>query len=82
MGQRSHLGHEGQPPAPDLADYQDRYLVTVRDIETGKDQILTASWSHPFFARMPENTPMPVGAEGLVYQGAIEWAAWVDAKDL
>lgn len=42
----------------------------------------TASWSHPFFARMPENTPIAVGADGLIYQGAIEWAALVDAKDL
>lgn len=65
-----------------MSDYPDRYLVTLRDIETGREQVLTASWSHPFFARMPENTPVAVGAEGLVYQGAIEWAAWVDAKDL
>lgn len=65
-----------------VAEYVDRYEVTVRDIESGTEQTLTASWTHPFFARMPENTPIAVGAEGLVYQGAIEWAAWVDAKDL
>ncbi|MGJ8628519.1 MAG: polymorphic toxin-type HINT domain-containing protein [Sulfitobacter sp.] len=65
-----------------VSDYEERYDVTVRDIETGTLQVLKSSWSHPFFAQVHENTPIAVGAEGMVYQGSISWGAWVDAKDL
>jgi len=65
-----------------ISDYSETYEVSVRDFETGNIQVLKASATHPFFARLPENTPMAVGAEGLVYQGPIEWGHWVDTSDL
>ncbi len=56
--------------------------MVVKDLEGGKTQVLKASWSHPFFAKLAEGAPMAVGAEGLVYQGSIDRGHWVDAKDL
>lgn len=57
-----------------ISDYSETYEVSVRDFETGNIQVLKASATHPFFARLPENTPMAVGAEGLVYQGQLNGA--------
>jgi len=54
-----------------VSDYPERYKVTIRDFGTSDTQVLTASHNHPFFARLPESTPIAVGAEGLVYQGPI-----------
>lgn len=65
-----------------VADYNARYDVTITDQANEKTQVLKSSWSHPFFVRVPVNTPMAVGAEGLVYQGPIEWGHWMDAADL
>jgi len=65
-----------------ISAYSETYEVSVRDFETGHIQVLKASATHPFFARLPENTPIAVGAEGLVYQGPIKWGHWVDTSDL
>ena len=63
--------------------YRDTVHITIRDIETGQAQTLTSNRIHPFFAQLPpSHTPMAVGAEGHVYQGAIARGAWVDAEHL
>jgi filamentous hemagglutinin len=68
------------------AHYSNPYDVTVRvsirDAETGRDQVLVSNKIHSFFVQLPEGVTAPPSSEGHSYNGDIARGAWVDAANL
>jgi filamentous hemagglutinin len=68
------------------AHYSNPYDVTVkvsiRDAETGKDQVLVSNKIHPFFVQLPDGVTAPPSSEGHSYNGDVARGAWVDASNL
>ncbi|MDH2274531.1 polymorphic toxin-type HINT domain-containing protein, partial [Moraxella porci] len=61
--------------------YQETVYVTIVDSQ-GNEQILISNAIHPFFAKAPYDTIVPVSSEGHDYQGEIDHGVWIDASNL
>ena len=75
MGYRAVEGHYSNP-------YDVTVRVTIRDAETGNEQVLVSNKIHPFFVQLPEGVTVPASSEGHSYDGTIARGAWVDAANL
>jgi hypothetical protein len=75
MGYRLVEAHYSNP-------YDVTVKVSIRDAESGKDQVLVSNKIHPFFVQLPEGVTAPPSSEGHSYNGDITRGAWVDAANL
>jgi RHS repeat-associated protein len=69
--------------------YEETVYVSIRDAETGVEQVIISNRIHPFFVQrgatqgaMSISQSLRPSSEGHVYRGPIVGGAWVDAADL
>ena len=60
--------------------YAERVEVSLRDVETGAEQTITTTPTHPFFVQTTRQVART--SEGHVYAGPLSDGYWVDAADL
>jgi len=60
--------------------YDERVEVSLRDVETGVEQTITTTLTHPFFVQTTRQVAH--ASEGHVYAGPLADGYWIDAADL